>query len=1398
MSNPGQDCSWVQRDVHGCTHHFDFSLRFEQLILSVIPSVIFIIATCWRFLALSKSRTKTIRTKFRSFKLFTALSYAAAQLVLLVLWSRDPEHTGTLFDAAQLRTVLLLGHRTALSTILAVTLSLKLALLALEAASKARILRDPYQNSSPESVSGIISRALYWWTIPLLTTGYRRLLSSDDLFPVDESIHSTELGRSLNNRMAASDMSKRHALLRVCLQCFKKDIAAMVPARLALICFTYSQTFLLEKAVKFLSQPSSDESVKIGYGLIGATFFIYTGIAVANALYERRVGRTMIKLRGTLVASVFSQALVAADGVDTDNAAVTLMSTDVETILRVFAELNEAWARLIEVIVGIALLSRQVGAISVVPIVLALASTRAQTWVSSRIGNRRKMWNDATQKRVGATGSVLGSIQSVRISGLMRFSTEHLQSLRNIELQCASGFLKFVVGLNAIAVVPSIWSPVLTWIIYAIKARLDYEEEIDTAQAFTSLALLFLITTPTAKLLTILPRWAQASVCFERLQRYLCLATYNDSRDQISRAETHNPSILESYDVGDIALSTLSVATSGAAILVQHATISRSRSDIPLITDCSFEAIKGTITVIIGPPGSGKTTLLKALLGEVGCATGKIALATKGVAYCAQSPWVTDTTIAQYIKGPDEMPDDTWYKDVLRACELADDLRNQVEGDSTRIGSRGISLSGGQRARLALARAVYARKEILILDDILSAVDARTEAAIVNNIAIANSPFRRGNRTIIAVSHSAKLVDIADKVFRLEDGKLTALDRSQGHSLATAADSDNTAHARSEEGPRSVAHAATKPPSPETKQDMTRQTGDWSVYRYYFSTTSLLSLLLFASCSIGAAFCSSFTQVWLQRWTESGTSNLALYLTVFVALACSSMLVTSANMVVVFLTIMPSSASKLHQVLLDAVTRAPYSLFYNTDTGTILNKFSQDMSHVCNSLPTSLISTGNTLCETIASLVLISIGASYMGLTIPLVLVTIFFVQKAYLKTSRQLRYLDLERRSPLYSHFLETLEGVVTIRSLGWSEHTEKTNRRLLDESQAPAYLLYCVQRWLRLVLDMTTMALAVVVVALAVAVRDTTSPGRLALALTNILSFSQSLSRLITEWTTMETSVGSIARIRSFASDPDLMPEHEWSRSDSAAGLDARWPSQGSITLDRVYAQYETKDVQDRDCLRDISLEIQAGQKVSVCGRTGSGKTSLMLALFQVLPLRSGSIIIDGVDISTLSADQLQEHLIGVPQQAFIMPDSVRRNLDPSGRLSDHDLNAVLSKVALQEVIEQLGGLDAALDQTRLSQGQQQLFCLARALCRKRSGGAVIVLDEPTSNLDSDAHSLISELIRSEFRDCTVITIAHRVDTILSSDVVIFMDNAQVVGFGPPQRLLEENASFRLLCQS
>lgn len=411
------------------------------------------------------------------------------------------------------------------------------------------------------------------------------------------------------------------------------------------------------------------------------------------------------------------------------------------------------------------------------------------------------------------------------------------------------------------AVIPMIWAPVFTWIIYAIKARLSNEEEIDTAQAFTSLALLFLITTPTAKLLTIMPLWAQASACFVRLQKYFSLPTYVDHRDRISGNDSPSLPTARTQDECDIALSTLSPQSDGVIVFFDNVTILSTTSRTPLIDNGSFKASKGTISAIIGPPGSGKSTLLKALLGEVACTGGRVSSATKSIAYCGQSPWITDTTVAEFIKGPNGMNDDLWYQQVIRACDLTQDLRNQPEGDNTQIGSRGITLSGGQRARLALARAVYARRDVLLLDDILSAVDARTEATIVKSLASPESPFRNGKRTIVAVSHSTKLIEIADKVYRLSDAKLTEIDRTLGSRLANIQDTIEASQSQEEEvQPRKAVNPLIKPPSPEQKQDMTRQTGDWSIYQYYFRTTSANLFILFVVFSVGIAFCSSFTR----------------------------------------------------------------------------------------------------------------------------------------------------------------------------------------------------------------------------------------------------------------------------------------------------------------------------------------------------------------------------------------------------------------------------------------------------------------------------------------------------------------------------------------------------------
>jgi ATP-binding cassette subfamily C (CFTR/MRP) protein 1 len=353
-----------------------------------------------------------------------------------------------------------------------------------------------------------------------------------------------------------------------------------------------------------------------------------------------------------------------------------------------------------------------------------------------------------------------------------------------------------------------------------------------------------------------------------------------------------------------------------------------------------------------------------------------------------------------------------------------------------------------------------------------------------------------------------------------------------------------------------------------------------------------------------------------------------------------------------------------------------------------------------------------------------------------------------YLRTSRQLRLLEIEARSPIYSHFLETLEGVVTIRAFGWEGDAKEAHLELLDVAQSPYYLLSCIQRWLKLVLDLVVAALAVIVVALAVSSRATTSAGLLGVALTNVLGFSQSLTRLVTEWTTLETSLGAISRVRSFASDTeqDILMENALTSTNIV--------SKGEVAFSGVYAKY-TNEPGSYD-LHDISFTIRPGTKVAICGRTGSGKSSLMNALFRLLPLRHGSIYIDGIDIKTVDPDIVRRSIIAIPQQPFLLPGTTRLNLDPESHFSDTDLNDALNKVRLLDLINERGGLDADIDQQTLSQGQSQLLCLARALLRKSK---LVVLDEATSSLDSDTDELIREVLRTNFADCTVISIAHRV---------------------------------------
>lgn len=351
---------------------------------------------------------------------------------------------------------------------------------------------------------------------------------------------------------------------------------------------------------------------------------------------------------------------------------------------------------------------------------------------------------------------------------------------------------------------------------------------------------------------------------------------------------------------------------------------------------------------------------------------------------------------------------------------------------------------------------------------------------------------------------------------------------------------------------------------------------------------------------------------------------------------------------------------------------------------------------------------------TVGQVALTCVASGWLAIAIPGLLGILFLLQKFYLRTSRQMRLLDLEAKSPMYSHFLSSFQGLPAIRAYGWTKKAEGENVARLNDSQRPYYLLWCLQRWLGLVLELIVAGLAVLLVGLAIALKDQISPGLLGVALTSIMSMGQTLTMLISQWTQLETSLGAVTRINQFEADTPR-------EKDGPDMPSPRWPSSGAIRISGLSAKYG-----DHTVLKDINLDIQPGQKVAVCGRSGSGKSTLMMLLLRLYQPESGTIIIDGTDTATLNLNALRESVVALPQDPMFLAGTVRYNLDPLGKCLDEELLGALEKNGIRSVIEEKGGLDADLNTDWLSAGQRQLFCLARAIVRK---SRVLLLDEATS---------------------------------------------------------------------
>ncbi|XP_061570966.1 ATP-binding cassette sub-family C member 9 isoform X2 [Cololabis saira] len=868
------------------------------------------------------------------------------------------------------------------------------------------------------------------------------------------------------------------------------------------------------------------------------------------------------------------------------------------------------------------------------------------------------------------------------------------------------------------------------------------------------------------------------------------------------------------------------------------------------LSDINIRIPTGQLTMIVGQVGCGKSSLLLAMLGEMQAVDGmvywsnlpecemvhegNISKNRNSVAYAAQKSWLLNATVEENITFGSPFSKQR-YKAVIDACSLQPDIDLLPFGDQTEIGERGINLSGGQRQRICVARALYQNTNIVFLDDPFSALDIHLSDHLMQEGIL--KFLQDDKRTVVLVTHKLQYLIHADWIIAMKDGSVlregtlkdiqthdielydhwkTLMNRQdQGLEKDIQQDSLTLLERKtlrrafySREAKNQIDDEDEEEEEEEEEDDNFSTTTNrrskipWKVCWCYLSSGGFLMVFLMISSKLLKHSVIVAIDYWLAVWTSSktnqstgagpdatnGTSNVTMrtagddshYLPVFITLCAAGItLCLITSLTVEFLGL--SAATNLHHNLLNKIIHAPIRFFDVTPLGQILNRFSADTNIIDQHIPPTLESlTRSTLLCLSAIGVIASITPAFLIALIPLA-VAFYFIQKYFRVASKDLQDLDDSTQLPLLCHFSETAEGLTTIRAF---RHEARFKQRMLEltDTNNTAYLfLSAANRWLEVRTDYLG---AVIVLTAAVAsiwsLRYDTG-GLVGLGLTYALTVTNYLNWVVRNLADLEVQMAAVKKVNSF-----LGTESEnYEGSMDTTQVPENWPQNGEIKIQDLCVRY---DPMLKPVLKHVNAYIDPGQKVGICGRTGSGKSSLSLAFFNMVDIFEGKIIIDGIDICKLPLQTLRSRLSIILQDPVLFSGSIRFNLDPERKCTDDRLWEALEIAQLKNMVKALpGGLDAAVTEggENFSVGQRQLFCLARAFVRKSS---ILIMDEATASIDMATENILQKVVMTAFADRTVVTIAHRVHTILTADLVIVMKRGNILEYDKPETLLEQ----------
>ncbi|KAI0187341.1 putative ATP-binding cassette transporter [Xylaria flabelliformis] len=1426
------DCTFEAEKSFGpavieCRRTFDFTLFFEELFFRLLPSILFVVVAVARIAILARKLPRVRLGWLYFVKIAVAGVFASLELAILILTCLDSgghtkitvasvalcfvasvallvlsyiEHVRSartsdvlgvyllstpLLRAAVVRTYWYLDGFHTIASLSLTSLLVQLGILALESCSKRRWLVDGSRGGTPEESASFLSRSLLAWVTSLFFKGYRQSLTGSDLRIIDTSLKTIEVEPRFERLLAAKKFG-RYGLIRLMFRSLGLYALAPVFPRLALSAFTFAQPFLASSLINYLDgdRNASDND---GYGLIGATFLVYTGIAVCTGWYYYLNYKVTTKARGGLIIAISHKMLKVKQGKGTESKVLTLMISDLQRITSALRFVQEIWIAPIETGISTWLLWRQVGPASLAALGIVLISTVASAFIGKRSASQQRTWLAATERRIQGTKHMLSSLKAIKMTGADKRAAAAIKKLRSLEFESSKTLRRLLVGALFSSFSTLTLSPVVVFGAY-IGATASQHRDLDSSRLFSSLILINLVANPLVFLLQTFAQIGAAIGCCSRIQDFLQSEELFDSRERMHHSSDH--------DATDQFNSKTSKAkendVSGSVLkkpIIEITNGCFGWDDKVLIKDANLTVRKGEHVIITGAVGSGKSLLLQAIIGETQALSGSIKTRDGRIAYCGQTPWLENSTARENaIRGA---PNDVdWQEKVIEACAL----RELLEAKSTyeNIGSNGAKISGGERQRLALARAVALRPSVMLLDDVLSAVDRTTKKHILENLFGTDGLLTKQGTAVIQVTQDYQSAQFADSVLKIENGNLIPYQFSDS-------DPKREHHSDAVESQKGEVPGESSDPSEKAgKKIGTAQKliADRQVYRTYFGSIGPTHLSIFVAFGVAFAFTLRFPAIWIEWWSADESHPLTrnhptgYWIGLYAFLSVLPLLTIAFWAGHLVLAVIPKSGMELHRKLLKTVMDATFVAISAIDTGDLINRFNQDLLLVDIRLPFDLLNTVLGILDIAAQTILIAIAAIYVLAALPVVVMALFLVQHVYLRTSKQLRQMDLQSKAGLQAKASETYAGLATIRTHGWQGMMLDELRECIDRTQEPDYLLLIVQAWLRLVLAFLVAGLSVVVVGVAVATRHSTSGGAIGVAFLNLVTLGSGLTNLISSWTSLEISLGAIARIEAFERDTPAE-----TKISSPVEVSPNWPERGELKLENLHASYDT-DINSGDpvwSLSDISLHIRSGERVAICGRSGSGKSTLLLSLLALIQCPKGRILLDDVEVSHVPQSLLRSRFHVISQDTFTQGESVREALDPDNSFSDDAIEHVLRECGIMDNVAAAGGLSGKLSSANFSAGEAQLFVLARTILQAGGQpGGVVLLDEATSSIDVATEKKIMNLIVDKLKGKTIISVLHRLETALKYDRIVVLENGSVAHFGTPTEVLRDSELF------